>query len=186
MEERGRALLQSLDIGHEESLVEFSKYVEELVNSVIEKGMKGDIARVREGLAVAEFLVEAHLKSSLDKEHSGAGRVVEVLGYIWITPFFVGGSFWAPERLPTVEENSANEPITIDSLGDGLAESAIGEPSQFVRLVRWDTRLSRYISARVLIKPDETGNRGGTEIENGEAVALRGTIDQRHVIRERP
>ena len=129
--------------------------------------------------AVAEFLVGAHLKSSFGKERSGAGGVVGVLGYIWIIPFFVGGSFWTPERLPTAEENPANESIPIDSAGDGLAESAIGEPSQFVR---WDKRFSRCISAGVLIEPDEAGVGGGATIENGEAVALRVTIDPRHVI----
>lgn len=126
-----------------------------------------------------KFLVRADLKASFGEESTGAGGVVGVLGDVGIVPFFISGGFGSPEGLATTEEDSADEALAVDSVGDGLPKAAVGKPGEFIRS---DERLSCGVVAWVLVEPNKTGIGRGATIENGETVAGGIAIDPGDII----
>jgi hypothetical protein len=57
MEERGRRLMESLGLGHEESLVELSKYLEELAK-MMEKEIGEDSKKIEEEMGLERRIYE--------------------------------------------------------------------------------------------------------------------------------
>ena len=126
-----------------------------------------------------KFLVWADLKASFGEKGTGAGGVVGVLGDVGIVPFFISGGFGSPEGLAATEEDSADETLAVDAVGDGLAKAAVGKPGEFIGS---DERFSCGVVAWVLVEPDKTGVGRGATIENGETVAGGVAIDPGDII----
>ena len=126
-----------------------------------------------------KFLVRADLEAGFGEKGTGAGGVVGVLGDVGIVPFFISGGFGSPEGLAATEEDSADETLAVDAVGDGLAKPAVGKPGEFIGS---DERFSCGVVAWVLVEPDKTGIGRGATIENGETVAGGVAIDPGDII----